>query len=115
MDRQSHNPTTAAAPDQGAAPFTFEVGPFVEARKQAWDCIGTPRANDRRAPAGPVSDRRPAERPMLKAKDRATEQQIAPKGNSRSNHVSPMNESAGSPAESKFLPGHRDSHIIRRS
>ena len=41
MDRQSHFPTAVAAPDQGAAPFTFEVGPFVEARKQAWECIGT--------------------------------------------------------------------------
>jgi hypothetical protein len=70
VDHQSHFPTAAAAPDQGAAPFTFEVGPFVEARKQAWDCIGTLRANDLRAPAGPGSDRGPAERPMLNAKDK---------------------------------------------
>jgi hypothetical protein len=65
VDHQSHFPTAAVATHQRTAPFTFEVGPFVEARKQAWDCIGTLRANDLRAPAGPGSQRGPAERPML--------------------------------------------------
>jgi hypothetical protein len=114
VDRQSHSPTAAAAPDQGAAPFTFEVGPFVEARKQAWDCIGTLRRTIcALQPGQGQTEARPSDRcSMLRI--RTTEQRIAREGNSRSNHVSRMNESAGSPAESKFLPGHRNSHILRR-
>jgi hypothetical protein len=113
VDYQSHFPTAAAAPNQGAAPFTFEVGPFVEARKQAWDCKAlSGRTICALQPGQGQTEARPSARcPMLRI--RTTEQRIASEGNSRSNHVSSMNESA-STLEGKFLPGHPDSHILRR-
>lgn len=81
MDRQFHFPTAAAAPDQGAAPLTFEIGPFVEARKQAWDCIGTLRATIcALQPGQGQTDARPSARCLVL---RATEQRIARERNSR--------------------------------